>query len=129
MRTEWCLEEIYKGFEDPAYGADIQAVKEAVEETADLIRALENAGERKKAKKLLQQQEKVTELLNRLLQYVSLRQSVDTQNGEIMAQLNRLQKIAAEYTPLETAIWKQLARVGRIELCHNFSILCIYGLA
>lgn len=115
MRTEWSLEEIYKGFEDPAYEADIQAVKEAVEETADLIRALENAGEREKTKKLLQQQEKVTELLNRLLQYVSLRQSVDTQNGEIMAQLNRLQKIAAEYTPLETAIWKQLARIERLD--------------
>ena len=115
MKTEWSLEEIYKGLEDPAYEADVKAARKAVEETAALIEKLEKEAEGERAERLLLQQEKVVSLLRKLFQYVSLRQSVDTGNGDLMAQLSRLQKIDADYTALQTAINRQLAGIRDID--------------
>lgn len=115
MKTEWSLEEIYKGLEDPAYEADVKAAREAVEETAALLEKLEKEAEGERAERLLLQQEKVVSLLRKLFQYVSLRQSVDTGNGDLMAQLSRLQKIDADYTALQTTINRQLAGIRDID--------------
>ena len=115
MKTEWSLEEIYKGLEDPAYEADVKAAREAVEETAALLEKLEKEAEGERAERLLLQQEKVVSLLRKLFQYVSLRQSVDTGNGDLMAQLSRLQKIDADYTALPTTINRQLAGIRDID--------------
>jgi len=115
MKTEWSLEEIYKGLEDSAYEADVKAARETVEETKALIGELETAGEKEMAERVLLQQEKAAKLLERLFQYVSLRQSVDTGNGDLMAQLGRLQKIYADYTPLETALNRKLAQIEDID--------------
>ena len=38
MKTEWALDPIYKGLEDPAYEADMQAVEKLIAEFAKEVK-------------------------------------------------------------------------------------------
>lgn len=83
MKTEWSLDPIYKGLDDPQYEADMKELETLIEKFA---KAVKEAG---KAEECVEQQllleEELTLKVNRLGLYISLRQSVDAQDGEVMA--------------------------------------------
>ena len=45
MKTEWALDPIYKGLEDPAYEADMQAVEKLIAEFAKAVKGAGKAEE------------------------------------------------------------------------------------
>ena len=106
MTTVWNLSVIYQGLTDPAYEADVKAFEETVKATEKVIEEGKNLEDVKKVESLLLQEEKVFELYIKLMGYVELAQSVDTFNGDLMAQSSRLQKIYSSYAPYSTAIQK-----------------------
>lgn len=115
MKTEWNLTSLYKGLEDPAYEADIKKLETAV---ADFTKLVEEAKEKKAeacAEAILLKQEEITTLLMKLELYVSLRQSVDSEDGEIMAQLNRLMRIYSGVMATEAAAQKILAKIEDVD--------------
>ena len=106
MTTVWNLDVIYNGLTDPAYEADVTAFEKAVEDTVEVIEKAKSLGEVEKVETLLLQEEKVYAYYLKLGAYVALSSSVDTENGELMAQSSRLDKIYANYAPYATAIQK-----------------------
>jgi len=115
MKTVWNLSVIYQGLDDPAYEADVKAFEKAVGETAQVIESAKSLGEQAKVETLLLQEEKVNDLYIKLMGYIELSQSVDTSNGDLMAQDSRLQKIYSEFAPYETAIKKIYAGIEDLE--------------
>lgn len=115
MNTEWSLDGIYRGLEDPAYEADVKRLEEAVEKFAVLVQTAKEKEERERAESLLLQEEEIMRLDYKIGPYLILRQSVNTEDGEIMAQMNRLQKIEAKAAPFEAAMKKILAEIGDID--------------
>ena len=115
MKTVWNLDVIYKGLTDPAYEADVKAFEEAVKETDEVIKKALNLGDVEKVETLLLQEEKVFDLYMKLMGYVELASSVDTSNGDLMAQSSRLQKIFSEFAPLSTAIQKIYAGIEDLD--------------
>ena len=58
MKTEWNLEVLYKGLDDPAYEADMKAFEEAVKSSAEVIEKAKSLGDVEKVEALLLQEEK-----------------------------------------------------------------------
>lgn len=115
MKTNWNLSVIYKGIDDPAYEADFKAYEKAVKETTDVIEAAKKMKEKDCVECLLAQEERVQELSDKLENYIGLAESVDTANGDLIAQESRWMKIASSYTPLETAIQKIYAGISDMD--------------
>ncbi len=113
MKTEWTLDPIYKGLDDPAYEADMQAVEKLV---AEFAQAVKEAGKAEEcAEQLLILEESFVLKVSRLGLYLSLRQSVDTEDGDVMAQNNRLMKMYAQAAPYAAAADKIFAQIEDID--------------
>lgn len=93
MKTEWNLEVLYKGLDDPAYEADMKKYEEVQKEFVELYEAVKDKRPEDVAEALLLKQEEMAYLLRKLSEYISLRQAVETENGDLMAQMNRLIRI------------------------------------
>lgn len=133
MKTEWNLNLIYEGLKDPAYEQDMKLLIGAVEETGCILEQLKQGKlegcscamakecgqgditEREKIETILYQLEKVYTLYYKLMLYVDLSQSVDTENGDLMAQSARLQKIYADFAPMYSVMKKMLAEISDVD--------------
>ena len=100
-KGEWSLAELYKGYDDPCFTADMAELDKRIEDADKLSRNL--TGEPKaKLKELLLAEEAITELVGKLMLYVSLRQSActtDEKASSLMDQLSgKLSRLAAPQT-------------------------------
>lgn len=125
MNTEWSLKELYTGIDDPEYEADIRKAEENVEKLSLFLKDVEGKDWLQKAEGLLELLEEVQDSLLKVLLYVELRQAVDTEDGDLMAQQNRLMRIYAKMTPLEAAAKKILAGIPDVDtLAVQSDIVC-----
>lgn len=122
MKTEWSLDVLYKGLEDPAYEQDVKLLCEQMNQLKELIKK-EELSVKEQTEQILETMEAVMLIAYRLEYYVGLAQSVDTENGALMAQANRLSRILAEYTPIETAARKCLLRIKDVDALAEESAL------
>ena len=134
MKTEWNLNPIYEGVNDPAYEQDMKLFAGAVEETGCILEQLKKGKlegcscamakecgtgeitEKEKTETILYQLEKVYSLYYKLMIYVDLSQSVDTENGDFMAQSARLQKVYADFAPMFSVMKKMLAEISDVDV-------------
>ena len=115
MNTEWSLKEIYTGIDDPAYEEDIRKTEQKLMELSDFIKNAEGRSWLEKVEGLLGLLEETLDTLFKVMIYVELRQSVDTEDGDMMAQQNRLMRIYAKMSPLEAATQKILAEIPDVD--------------
>ena len=115
MKTEWNLEVLYKGLDDPAYEADMKKYEETQKEFAALFEEVKNQKPEEVAETLLLKEEELTMLLGKLSTYLSLRQSVETENGDLMAQMNRLVRIYNTGMESELAADKFIAKIQDVD--------------
>mgnify|MGYP006864421192 CR=1 FL=1 len=96
MNERWNLDPIYTGFDDKNYISDMAAAAETVKEltafTADLAAAEPLAGLRKG----IALQERLSDLIEKLAGYASLRQAANTRDGEAGSQLGQIMAIYSE---------------------------------
>lgn len=115
MNTEWVLDVIYKGTDDPAYAADFAKLEEKIEELGVLAANVQELDFKEAVERLLAIKEDMVRIFTNLDVYLELRQSVDAEDGAIMAQTNRLQKLYAKAAPIESAVKKILAGIEDID--------------
>ena len=96
MNERWNLDPIYTGFDDENYISDMAAAAETVKEltafTADLAAAEPLAG----LHKGIALQERLSDLIEKLAGYASLRQAANTRDGEAGSQLGQIMAIYSE---------------------------------
>ncbi|MGN0426842.1 MAG: M3 family oligoendopeptidase [Agathobacter sp.] len=96
MNNEWNLDVLYKGLSDPSYEKDMNALKESNASIHALVEKAKDLPEKDRAEQILLALEENCRIFYRLGSYLSLRQSTNTEDGDIMAQNNRLMKIYAD---------------------------------
>lgn len=92
MKTEWNLEVLYKGLDDPAYEADMKMFEAVVEDYVASVEAAKGKKAEDVLESLILKHEELAQLTYKLQSYLALRQAVETENGDLMAQLNRLMR-------------------------------------
>ena len=115
MNTEWSLKEFYTGLDDPAYEADIARVEDKIKEVTDFIEKADGLSLKELVESGLSLREEIVSLLEKLEFYLSMRQSVESGNGDIVAQENRIMKLIADLTPYDTALDKLLAEIPDVD--------------
>ncbi len=120
MKTEWSLEPIYKGLEDPNYEADVKQAEALVVEYSALVAEAQKASNEggnieNYVEKLLLLEEELSLKLYNLSLYLDLRQSVEQENGDVMAQANRVMKIVSASAPATAAADKIYAKIADID--------------
>ena len=93
MNEVWNLDPIYKGFEDPAFEADLTALKENVAAFTAFTAALAETDPAEGLKKGIAMEETIQSIANKLGEYAMLRQSADTRNPEAGSQMGRVMAV------------------------------------
>lgn len=114
MNSEWSLKELYGGLDDPKYEADFARLEKNIKEFADIVKN-PSKDELTLTEAILKKEEEITELVTLLGNYIGFSQSVDTENGDLMAQMNRLMKVLSKMAPCEAAADKLLAGITDVD--------------
>lgn len=115
MTTEWNLDIFYKGLDDPKYEEDVKKLSETCDMLHSLVSATEEKELKEKVEEILLCLENYNRLLTRLLNYLGLRQSVNTEDGDIMAQTNRIMKIYSNSAADTTAANRILGDIPDVD--------------
>lgn len=127
MNYEWTLEPIYKGLDDPSYEADVKKLEQAVAKFATLVEDAKNQKAEEVAETIILKEEEITELVIKLEGYLSLRQSVESENGDVMAQDSRIMRIYSGVMAQEAAAQKIFAQIVDVdELAKTSEVVAEY---
>ena len=104
MYDKWSLDVLYTGFDDPKFQEEFQQLDEFIEKFKNLAESLDDKEPRTAAKEILSLYEEFRIVFFRPVNYCSLRQSVNTKDGESVSYLGRIiQKITK--SPLTLLHW------------------------
>lgn len=102
MNDVWNLDPIYTGFDDPAFQRDLDQLKALTEEFAAFAGDL--TGETLDTlRRGINLQERITNVVNKLAQYASLRQSTNTKDPDAASQMGRIMALYSGLAAPEAA--------------------------
>ncbi len=108
MNEFWNLDPIYKGFEDPAFDADMGKLKEKAAEISGFITALPSLSAMEGLTRGIALQEEFSKLVSKLANYASLRQAANTRDPEAGSKMGQVMQLYSGVAgPL--AAWKDWA--------------------
>ncbi len=90
MNEVWNLDVIYRGFDDPAFAADMEKLEKLVKDYAAFAGELDRQTPLDGLKKGIAMEEALTVLTAKLGEYASLRQSVNTRDAEAGSRLGQV---------------------------------------
>ena len=93
MNERWNLDPIYPGFDDPAFDADMTALKAEVENIVVFSEGLSGMDPLEGLKKGIALQERFFELVSKLAGYASLRQAADTRDPEAGSRMGQIMQL------------------------------------
>jgi len=108
MKDVWNLDVIYKGFDDPAFAADMKQLQEVVKEFNTFASGLETMDTLEGLQGGIAWEEKLMELGMKLASYAQLRQSVNTRDPECGSRLGQVMQQFSAAAGAEAA-WKTWA--------------------
>lgn len=113
MNPNWDLSYLYKGFDDPAFLADLKRFPEEIK----VEQAILDGGDdpQTKLEKLTDQQEILGALADRLSSFCSLTQAVDANNADATKYLNVLDVIFNDSRIVSSAITRYIGSLPNLE--------------
>ena len=115
MYDKWSLDVLYTSFEDPKFQEEFKQLDEFVEKFKCLAESLNEKEARTAAKEALTLIEDFEKVINRLAGYCSLRQSVNTNDGDSVSYLGRIIQKSNEITPYATTLEKYLSNIEDLD--------------
>ena len=108
MNEVWNLDVIYKGFEDPAFAADMDALRNAAKGFNEFAAGLAGMDAKEGLKKGIGWIEVLTTSAMKLGTYAQLRQATNTRDSEAGSRLGQVMQLISATAGSE-AVWKQWA--------------------
>ena len=113
-KGEWSLAELYTDYDDPRFAADTAEMDSLIQKLDEQSRDL--SGEPKEAlPRLLKTREQLTELIGKLMLYVSLRQSACTTDAKASSLMDQLSAKLSRTAAPETRIDQYIAGLENLE--------------
>ena len=108
MNEVWNLDPIYKGFDDPAFDADMTALKQCIADYNTFADALANCEALEGLKKGIAFEERILDLVMKLANFAQLRQATNTRDTEAGSRMGQVLQMLSATAGAQTA-WKQWA--------------------
>jgi len=115
MNERWNLDRIYTGFDDPAFGADVEKAKQKLTEFTEFSEKLAQQEPLTALRKGLRLEEELEELVGKLGLYASLRQSANTRDSEAASQMGRLMAVYSGMAAPEAAFEEWISKLTDLE--------------
>ncbi len=115
MNSEWSLDILYKGFEDPKYKEDREKFLELTGTIKGFSETLQSGQEEATLLQAIDYLEQYQVLGNRLGFYLMLRQSVNTSDGQVVNELNSIEKLFSEASKPMAVLHKWIAGIENVE--------------
>ena len=93
MNDIWNLDPIYKGFDDPAFAADVTALGQTTKALTDFTARLDGEEPLQGLKKGVAHLEAFSELVGKLAGYASLRQAANTRDAEAGSRMGQIMAV------------------------------------
>ena len=106
MNEVWNLDVIYRGFDDPAFAADMKKLEKLVKDYAAFAGELDRQTPLDGLKKGIALEEALTVLTAKLGEYASLRQSVNTRDAEAGSRLGQVMQRISGAAGVQAA-WRE----------------------
>ncbi len=90
MNGQWNLEVLYKGFDDPQYISDFEKMEQQLKDFAAFAQQIDALEPAEALHMSIEKQEKLEEVIMKLVSYASLRQSANTRDEEAGSQMGRI---------------------------------------
>ena len=127
MNEVWNLDPIYKGFDDPAFDADLAALKEAVAEFASFTATLANTEALEGLKTGIACQETLMTLGSKLIEYGMLRQAANTLDSEAGSRVGQVMAVFSDMAAPQAAFQEWASKLPDLmELANQDEILKEY---
>ncbi len=128
MKGTWNLDPIYLGFDDPAFGQDMEALRNAVDRIAAFTQTLADADPAEGLRKGIALEEEITDLAEKLLGFASLRQSVNTKDPDAGSRMGQIMAILSATAAPEAAFKDWASKLPDLmELVNNDPKLQAYS--
>ena len=128
MNDVWNLDPIYKGFDDPAFGADFDALKQKAAAFNTFAAQLAQAEPAEGLRSGIALQEELSYLIYKLAGYASLRQSANTKDPDAGSQMGRIMAVASDISGAEAAFQDWAAKLPNLmDLVHADPELQVYS--
>ena len=105
MNDVWNLDPLYKGFDDPAFGADMEKLGALVQDFNALAASLEKTDALTGLRRGIALEENLVDLIMKLAVYAQLRQSTNTRDPECGSRLGQIMQLVSATAGAE-ASWK-----------------------
>lgn len=115
MYDKWSLDVLYSGFDDPKFQNEFNQLDEFAEKFKTTAESLAEKEAKTAVKEALTLTEEYQHILYRLVNYCSLRQTVNTNDGETVSYLGRVLQKSNDITPYATSIEKFLASLPNLD--------------
>lgn len=115
MNKEWSLNDLYKGYDDPAFLADKDTLAKTIQEGKILCDNLSHDDEVDTLVTLLTFLERQILLENKLIQYIALRQSTNTSDNETVALMEQVSRMISENSKTIAKINRYIATVKDLD--------------
>ena len=114
MNEVWDLEKIYKGFDDPAFEADLTALKEEIAAYTKLAEGIGKMDPLEGLRTSTRMEEALTQRLMKLAEYASLRQSADSRDADAGSQMGRIMAVYSGIAAPSAAITDWAAKLPNL---------------
>ena len=105
------LDVLYKGYDDPSFKSDFDKVTQMVDEFNQLANELTQANKKENVVRIVKANEQLTQLVKDLGTFLSLKQSINTSDGQA--------------TNFESQLYTQLAKITKASTtCEQYIIAC-----
>ena len=115
MNSEWSLDELYKGFDDPKFVSDFAKVDELVARNNELAEKIKDMDGKEAVLSYITLGEEFNRLVRDLFSYASLRSSANTKDAEAASCIGRLMGKMSATTKADTIIKKHIAELPNLD--------------
>ncbi len=127
MNSEWSLDILYKGFDDPKFAGDMAKLDELIAALNALPAEFPELEPKAALLKYLSTREELSSVIMDLFSYANLRSSANTRDSEAQSVIGRLMNKLSSTTRANTIIHKYIAKLPNLdELIESDPILKEY---
>ncbi len=115
MNERWNLDPLYRGFDDPAFAQDLQALKDACGQFDTLTKSLEEMEPVVALRRCVDSLENISNLGNALAEYASLRQSTNTADSDAASAMGQVMAVFSQSAGADARFQDYAAKLPNLE--------------
>ncbi len=115
MKENWSLDILYKGYDDPAFNHDLNALDTCIESCNNVANTLSHTDEKAALHAIIKNLEELSLLSYKLFAYVNLRQTTDTTDSATASYIDKITKKLSNSSKAKANMNRYIAEIENLD--------------